>query len=165
MKSWPNPDCKLVCRDNVNLDLSSKWATVDANYRFRDNSSPSAPKHGCYRGYTRNPRQHGELDILRSTGAVVLFTAVWSTPAGAVFTHLAEEEQGQACDWNHMQGRQVMRVISHTAAAELVSQTARGSLPPPSCADRWRDSHLSVMSSGASRLWYHLFRLLISGQI
>lgn len=44
------------------------------------------------------------------------------------FTHLPEEEQGQACDWNHMQGRQVMRVISHTAAAELVIQTARGSL-------------------------------------
>lgn len=41
---------------------------------------------------------------------------------GAVFTHLAEEEQGQACDWNHMQGRQVMRVISHTAAAELSKQ-------------------------------------------
>lgn len=46
--------------------------------------------------------------------------------AGAVFAHLAEGEQGQACDWNHMQGRQVMRVISHTVGAELVIQTARG---------------------------------------
>lgn len=42
---------------------------------------------------------------------------------GAVYAHLAEEEQGHACDWDHMQGRQVMRVISHTAA-ELVIQTA-----------------------------------------
>ena len=57
-------------------------------------------------------------------------------PVGVVFTHLAEEEQGQACDWNHMQGRQVMRVISHTAAAELVIQTARGSLAAPSRVNR-----------------------------
>lgn len=56
-------------------------------------------------------------------------------PVGVVFTHLAEEEQGQACDWNHMQGRQVMRVISHTVAVELVIQTARGSLAAPSCVD------------------------------
>ncbi len=55
---------------------------------------------------------------------------------GVVFTHLAEEEQGHACDWNHMQGRQVIRVISHTAAAELVIQTARGSLAALSSVNR-----------------------------
>lgn len=41
---------------------------------------------------------------------------------GAVFTHLAEEEQEQACDWNHMQGRQVIRVIGYTQSAELLTQ-------------------------------------------
>lgn len=61
---------------------------------------------------------------------------------GAVFTHLGEEEQGQACDWDHMQGKQVMRVISHTGA-ELVIQTARGSLVAHSLADCSRHSHLS----------------------
>ena len=64
-------------------------------------------------------------------------------PVGVVFTHLAEEEQGQACDWNHMCWRQVMRVISHTAAAERVIQTARGYLAAISGVDRWCDSHLS----------------------
>lgn len=31
---------------------------------------------------------------------------------GAVITHLAEEEQGRASDWNHMQGRQVTSVVT-----------------------------------------------------
>lgn len=66
--------------------------------------------------------------MLRSTEVVVLFTVAQSSPVGVVFTHLEQEEQGQACDWNHMQRRQVMRVISHTAAAELVIQTARSLL-------------------------------------
>lgn len=61
---------------------------------------------------------------------------------GAVFAHLAEEEQGPACDWDHMQQRQVMRVIGHTATAQLVIQTAGGSLAALSRADCQNDGHL-----------------------
>lgn len=79
--------------------------------------------------------------------------------AGAVFAHLAEGEQGRACDWNHMQRRQVMGVIGHTVAAELVIQTARGSQAALSCARCLHKSHLSWCiqqrpSSDGSRLRY-----------
>lgn len=63
--------------------------------------------------------------------------------AGAVSAHLAQGEQGRACDWNHMRRRQVMGVISHTAAAELVIQTARGSQAALGCVRCLRKSHLS----------------------
>lgn len=93
----------------------------------------SRKRPGASRETLRIPGHHRLLFCLLECDAHAL---------GAVFAHLAEEEQGPACDWDHMQQGQVMRVIGHTATAQLVIQTAGGSLAALSRADCQNDGHL-----------------------
>lgn len=63
----------------------------------------------------RTPSLDSEDNHQVISGCCLVHWGVMLTQPGLFFTHLAEEEQGPACDWDHMQGRQVTGVISHTA--------------------------------------------------